>query len=80
MTVPYRVAMTTLGEWSFLLAQTTAIAPVLRPQWLNRSALGASETFSLPPDAKPTGKGHVSRMDDPTVLDAFLNEGGDHAP
>lgn len=80
VTVPYRVAMTTLGEWSFLLAQTTALAPVLRPQWLSRSALGASETFSLPPDAQPSGKGQVSRLDDPTVLDAFLNEGGDRAP
>jgi spermidine synthase len=80
LTLPYRVALTTLGEWSFLLAQRNAITPVSRPEWLSDSALGALETFALAPDSLPAGKGQVSRLDEPAILDIFLSEEGDHVP
>lgn len=78
-TIAYRVAMTTLGEWSFLLAQRHPIAPVQRPQWLRRTALAAAETFALAPDGSPNVAGQISRLNEPAVLDAFLHEGGDNA-
>jgi predicted membrane-bound spermidine synthase len=79
VTLPYRIAMTTLGEWSFILAQPGTLGSVVRPQWLKDSLLGAAETFALPPDASAAANGPVSRLHDPAVLDAFLSEGGDHA-
>ena len=80
VTVPYRAAMPTLGEWTFLLAQSSAISAVVRPQWLAGVAVGARDAFALAPDAVPKVPGQVSRLDEPFVLDAFLNEGGEHDP
>ncbi len=72
--------MTTLGEWSFLLAQTSAISIVVRPKWLVGVAVAARDAFALSPDALPAAIGRVSRLDEPLVLDAFLSEGGENAP
>jgi spermidine synthase len=80
VTIPYRVALTTLGEWSFLLSQKRAIAPVSRPEWLRDSALGALETFALAPDSVSSAKGQVSRLDEPTVMEIFLSEEGLREP
>ena len=80
VTLPYRAALVTLGEWTFLLAQTNLITNVRRPNWLDGVAVAAREAFALSPDAVPKVAGQVSRLDDPVVLESFLSEGTDNAP
>jgi len=76
VTVTYRVAMTTFGEWSFLLASPTRVPDVVVDARTAAKQTIALETFAIPPDALPKEKGQVSKLNDPTSLDAFLEENG----
>jgi predicted membrane-bound spermidine synthase len=75
-TLPYRVALTTLGEWSFILASVREMPPVMRGSFLARTALLARETFIFPPDTRPTQlpKNLVSTLDEPVTMDLFTDE------
>ena len=75
-TLAYRVAMTTLGEWYFLLA---SFAPIPEESLNAPGAPGSTaslQSFVVPPDALPMQPGRVSRLDDPVAMDAFLEESG----
>jgi spermidine synthase len=74
VTAPYHIAMPTLGEWMFVLAARRQIGPVLRPRWIAGSIAGSGGPFTLSPDLINGARGQVSRLDDPAVLDIFLNE------
>jgi len=76
-TLAYRAAMTTLGEWYFLMASPTAIPEELPQAQLQSATSMALESFVIPPDALPTLPGRVSRLDDPAAMDAFIEESGD---
>jgi spermidine synthase len=78
-TATYRAAMTTLGEWYFLLASPTRIPENLRAV-AAAAPFNAPQSFVFPPDAIATQKGRVSKLDDPAALDAFLEETGDNDP
>ncbi len=75
-TLAYRIAMTTLGEWYFLLASHEPLHTELA-DW--RVSAASLQSFVIPPDALPTQAGRVSRLDDPAAMDAFLEESGDDA-
>jgi predicted membrane-bound spermidine synthase len=73
-TLAYRTAMTTLGEWYFLLASH---GPFQNESADWRVSAASMQSFVIPPDALPTQAGRVSRLDDPAAMDAFLEESGD---
>ena len=78
-TLAYRVAMTTLGEWYFLLA---SLAPLPEPSLDTVQSPGSAQSlqsFVVPPDARSAHLGRVSRLDDPAAMDAFLEESGDES-
>jgi spermidine synthase len=78
--LPYRVAMTTLGEWSFILASPTNISAGPRSRTAINVDAATAVSFSFPPDAVWGKTGQVSRLDDPVALEAFLDENGEDAP
>ena len=79
-TLTYRVAMTTLGEWSFILASATGVSNMPRPDTTIALERAPSVSFSFPPDAVSGKDAQVSKLDDPVVLESFLEENGEDAP
>jgi len=74
-TLPFHVAMTTLGDWYFVLAGISGIpneTPPLLP--------GAAYSFIIPTDARIESHGRVSRLEDPAALETFLEETGTESP
>ncbi len=72
--------MTTLGEWSFILASPATISNVPRSKTVKPVDEATAVSFSFPPDAVSEQAGQVSSLDDPVALEAFLEENGGNAP
>ena len=79
-TLAYRVAMTTLGEWSFILASPTNVSNMPRKDTAIVFEKPPSVSFSFPPDTVSGKDAQVSKLDDPVVLESFLEENGEDAP